>query len=59
MLRKGKLNDNDFVRIGWGWNGSAKNGNLTFRIAFGPAKWKARPHIDIRSYKPISKKWYK
>lgn len=31
----GLLNSNDFIRIGWGWKGTAKAGKEIFRIAIG------------------------
>ena len=40
---RGLLNSNQYLRIGWGWKGSAKTGKLVFRIAIGskglPIHW--------------------
>lgn len=32
---RGLLNSNDFIRIGYGWSGSAQTGSQVFRIAIG------------------------
>lgn len=34
----GLLNSNDYIRIGWGWKGSATSGSEVFRIAIGNKK---------------------
>lgn len=47
-LRKGVLNNNNILRIGWGRH----NGAYVFRAVVGSQAWKARPHLDIKKYKP-------
>ncbi|RYF28757.1 MAG: hypothetical protein EOO17_04130 [Chloroflexi bacterium] len=42
--KSGRLNNNNFIRLGWG---KAPNGQKAFRVAIGPERWKARPHLDI------------
>jgi RHS repeat-associated protein len=43
----GLLNRSDFLRLGWGWAGSAKSGNHVVRVARGrPTKW----HWDLLRY---------
>lgn len=47
-LRKGILNNNNILRIGWGRH----NGAYVFRAVIGPKAWSSRPHLDIKTYKP-------
>jgi RHS repeat-associated protein len=41
----GILNNNNIIRIGLGWKGSAKDGKEIFRISIG--SWKGHPHFDF------------
>jgi RHS repeat-associated protein len=50
-LRKGVLNNNPVLRIGWGWH----NGNAVFRAAVGPKRWASRPHVNVRAYTPVGR----
>jgi len=43
----GLLNNNDYLRIGWGWNGTKQTGGDVFRIAIGSKKSGIHKHIDI------------
>ncbi len=42
----GLLNRNDYIRVGWSWNGTKKNGYYQFRIGILHKKY----HIDIFNY---------
>lgn len=48
VLRKGVLNNNNVLRIGWGRH----NGGYVFRAVIGPKSWIKRPHLDMKYYKP-------
>ena len=54
-LRKGALNNNPVLRVGWSWKGTRSSGHLTFRVAVGPRSWSSRPHINFKKYTPIAK----
>jgi hypothetical protein len=44
------INNNGFLRIGWGWTGSAAEGSSVFRISGDFLDWlagQARSHIDL------------
>jgi len=43
--RKGILNRNRYLRIGWGWKGTRKHGRNVFRISIGHGR--GHPHIDL------------
>jgi len=45
---KGLLNNNRFLRIGWGWKGKQDGGNFVFRAAVG--RGKGHPHRDLFNY---------
>jgi|JI10StandDraft_1071094.scaffolds.fasta_scaffold367620_3 hypothetical protein len=58
-LRKGALNNNPIIRIGWSWQGTRKGGNIVFRVALGSNKMRWHPHKDIKKYKPVGRRWYR
>jgi RHS repeat-associated protein len=41
----GLTNSNNFIRLGWSWNGSAMNGNTVFRLAVGNRYWPTVPFM--------------
>ena len=45
---KGLLNNNRFLRIGWGWKGKQDSGNFVFRAA--ASRGKGHPHLDLFNY---------